>query len=218
MPASGRTRALLRCAVLTLALGLAAAPAAQARERAGRASPSCRRAARTTRSRCSTASTRARRWRSGSSARRRGSSRLSRWSSTCRPDRARRAPSTSRSRRRTSSSCAAVTAAASSSAGARCSSARRRRLRRSSPGCSPAGSRAGGAYAGVAGRNGVEPVVAADREGDVAAVSLGTAATLAARARALLAQHRSSSSACRPPTRATRRSTGCCATATRRIC
>ncbi|HEV2058601.1 MAG TPA: hypothetical protein VGR11_04530 [Solirubrobacteraceae bacterium] len=48
----------------------------------------------------------------------------------------------------------------------------------------------GAAYAGVAGRNHIEAVVAADRDGDVAAVSLDRAATLADRAAALLAQHR----------------------------
>ena len=45
----------------------------------------------------------------------------------------------------------------------------------------------GAAYAGVAGRNHIEAAVAADRAGDVAAVSLGTAATLAERVGALLA-------------------------------
>jgi hypothetical protein len=54
-----------------------------------------------------------------------------------------------------------------------------------------AGEIAGGAaYAGVAGRAHVEAAVAADRGGDVAAVSLGPAATLAARATELLRRHR----------------------------
>ena len=48
----------------------------------------------------------------------------------------------------------------------------------------------GAAYAGVAGRGQIEAVVAADRAGDVAAVSLGTAATLAARVGALLLTHK----------------------------
>jgi hypothetical protein len=48
----------------------------------------------------------------------------------------------------------------------------------------------GAAYAGVAGRGQIEAVVAANRAGDVAAVSLGTAATLATRAEALLATHK----------------------------
>lgn len=48
----------------------------------------------------------------------------------------------------------------------------------------------GAAYAGVAGRRHVEAAVAADRGGDVAAVSLGPAATLAQRAAALLEAHR----------------------------
>ena len=47
----------------------------------------------------------------------------------------------------------------------------------------------GAGYVGVAGRNGPEAVVAADREGDVAAVSLGTAATLPRRTVKLLAHH-----------------------------
>lgn len=48
----------------------------------------------------------------------------------------------------------------------------------------------GAAYAGVAGRTHVEAAVAADRNGDVAEVSLGPAATLAERAGALLRHHR----------------------------
>ncbi|MDP2712285.1 MAG: hypothetical protein Q8O56_13795 [Solirubrobacteraceae bacterium] len=48
----------------------------------------------------------------------------------------------------------------------------------------------GAAYAGVAGRTHIEAVVAADREGDVAEISLGTAVTLAERTTALLADHR----------------------------
>ncbi len=48
----------------------------------------------------------------------------------------------------------------------------------------------GAAYAGVAGRTDVVGAVAADRDGDVAAVSLGTADTLAERARDLLARYR----------------------------
>lgn len=48
----------------------------------------------------------------------------------------------------------------------------------------------GAAYAGVAGRTHVEAAVAADRSGDVAAVSLGPAATLADRAAVLLIRHR----------------------------
>jgi len=48
----------------------------------------------------------------------------------------------------------------------------------------------GAAYAGLTGRKNIEATVAADRRGDVAAVSLDRAATLAARARALLARHR----------------------------
>lgn len=48
----------------------------------------------------------------------------------------------------------------------------------------------GAAYAGVAGRRHVEAAVAADRDGDVDAVSLGPAATLAGRAAALLETHR----------------------------
>ena len=50
--------------------------------------------------------------------------------------------------------------------------------------------RGGAGYAGVAGRTHVEAVVAADRRGDVAAVSLGPAATLADRAALLLVRHR----------------------------
>jgi hypothetical protein len=50
--------------------------------------------------------------------------------------------------------------------------------------------RGGAAYAGVAGRTNVEAAVAADRRGDIAAVSLGPAARLADRAAALLARHR----------------------------
>jgi hypothetical protein len=48
----------------------------------------------------------------------------------------------------------------------------------------------GAAYAGVAGRSHLEAVVAADPEGDVADVSLGSAATLADRVRELLGRHR----------------------------
>ncbi len=48
----------------------------------------------------------------------------------------------------------------------------------------------GAAYAGVAGRTHVEAAVAADRNGDIAEVSLGPAATLAERAGALLRHHR----------------------------
>jgi hypothetical protein len=48
----------------------------------------------------------------------------------------------------------------------------------------------GAAYAGVAGRTHIEAAVAADRRGDIAAVSLGPAATLADRAAALLVRHR----------------------------
>jgi len=48
----------------------------------------------------------------------------------------------------------------------------------------------GAAYAGLTGRKNIEATLAADRRGDVAAVSLDRAATLAARARALLARHR----------------------------
>lgn len=48
----------------------------------------------------------------------------------------------------------------------------------------------GAGYAGVAGRSHIESTVAADRAGDVAAVSLGTAATLASRAAALLRTHK----------------------------
>ena len=48
----------------------------------------------------------------------------------------------------------------------------------------------GAAYAGVAGRTHVVATVAADREGDVAAVSLGEARTLAERATKLLRRHR----------------------------
>lgn len=48
----------------------------------------------------------------------------------------------------------------------------------------------GAAYAGVAGRTHVEAAVAADRRGDVARASLGVAATLADRVRALLARQR----------------------------
>ena len=48
----------------------------------------------------------------------------------------------------------------------------------------------GAGYAGVAGRTHIGAVVAADRAGDVAAVSLGRAGTLAQRAAALLARHR----------------------------
>lgn len=47
----------------------------------------------------------------------------------------------------------------------------------------------GAAYAGVAGRTHVEAVVAADRQGDIASVSLGTSTTLAARTAALLRLH-----------------------------
>jgi len=48
----------------------------------------------------------------------------------------------------------------------------------------------GAAYAGLAGRTNIEATVAADRQGDVAAVSLGRAASLAARTRELLTRHR----------------------------
>ena len=48
----------------------------------------------------------------------------------------------------------------------------------------------GAGYAGVRGRSNVEAVAAADREGDVAQVSLGTASTLPARVQRLLARHR----------------------------
>lgn len=48
----------------------------------------------------------------------------------------------------------------------------------------------GAAYAGVAGRTHVEAAVAADRRGDIAAVSLGPAATVAGRAALLLVRHR----------------------------
>ena len=48
----------------------------------------------------------------------------------------------------------------------------------------------GAAYAGIAGRTHIGAVVAANRQGDVAAVSLGPAATLAERAAELLARHR----------------------------
>ena len=48
----------------------------------------------------------------------------------------------------------------------------------------------GAAYAGLPGRKNIEATLAADRRGDVAAVWLDRAATLAARARALLARHR----------------------------
>jgi hypothetical protein len=48
----------------------------------------------------------------------------------------------------------------------------------------------GAAYAGVAGRDHIEAAVAADRAGDVAAVSLGPAATLPTRAASLLATHK----------------------------
>ncbi|MDP1847448.1 MAG: hypothetical protein Q8K79_06625 [Solirubrobacteraceae bacterium] len=46
------------------------------------------------------------------------------------------------------------------------------------------------AYAGIAGRTHIGAVVAADREGDVAAVSLGPSSTLADRTAALLERHR----------------------------
>ena len=48
----------------------------------------------------------------------------------------------------------------------------------------------GAAYAGVSGRTHVEAAVAADRRGDLAAVSLGPSKTLAKRAARLLARHR----------------------------
>ncbi len=48
----------------------------------------------------------------------------------------------------------------------------------------------GGAYAGVAGRTHIGAVVAADRRGDVADVSLGPSATLAQRTQRLLERHR----------------------------
>lgn len=48
----------------------------------------------------------------------------------------------------------------------------------------------GAAYAGVDGRENLEAIVAADREGDIAAVSLGEAADLAERAHGLLVDHR----------------------------
>jgi hypothetical protein len=48
----------------------------------------------------------------------------------------------------------------------------------------------GAAYAGVSGRTHVEAAVAADRAGDIAAVSLGPAATVADRAEALLVRHK----------------------------
>ncbi|MDQ3722435.1 MAG: hypothetical protein M3376_05070 [Actinomycetota bacterium] len=48
----------------------------------------------------------------------------------------------------------------------------------------------GAAYAGVAGRTDIVAAVAADRRGDIAAVSLGVSHTLAERAAALLARHR----------------------------
>ena len=47
----------------------------------------------------------------------------------------------------------------------------------------------GAAYAGVAGRTHVEAAAAADREGDIGSVSLGDAASVAGRARALLERH-----------------------------
>ncbi|HEX4363762.1 MAG TPA: hypothetical protein VHZ75_04370 [Solirubrobacteraceae bacterium] len=47
----------------------------------------------------------------------------------------------------------------------------------------------GAGFAGVSGRNGPEAAVAANRDGDVAAVSLGTASTLARRTVKLLAHH-----------------------------
>jgi hypothetical protein len=50
--------------------------------------------------------------------------------------------------------------------------------------------RGGAAYAGVAGRTHVEAAVAADRRGDIAAASLGPAATVAERAARLLVRHR----------------------------
>jgi hypothetical protein len=48
----------------------------------------------------------------------------------------------------------------------------------------------GAAYAGIAGRTHIGAVVAADRDGDVAAVSLGPSRTLADRSATLLARHR----------------------------
>ncbi len=48
----------------------------------------------------------------------------------------------------------------------------------------------GAGYVGVLGRRNLEAVAAADRAGDIAAVSLGTAATMAARVQRLLAGHR----------------------------
>ncbi len=48
----------------------------------------------------------------------------------------------------------------------------------------------GAAYAGLSGRRNIEAAAAADRQGDVAAVSLGRAATLATRTRELLTRHR----------------------------
>lgn len=48
----------------------------------------------------------------------------------------------------------------------------------------------GAAYAGIAGRTHIGAVVAADRRGDVASVSLGPSTTLAARTKRLLERHR----------------------------
>lgn len=48
----------------------------------------------------------------------------------------------------------------------------------------------GGAYAGVSGRHDIEAAVAADRQGNVARVSLGPASSLATRVRKLLRRHR----------------------------
>ena len=57
--------------------------------------------------------------------------------------------------------------------------------------CSPSSIPGGAAYAGVRGRDNVEAVAAADRDGDVAAVSLGTAADARrARARGCSSHHR----------------------------
>lgn len=54
-----------------------------------------------------------------------------------------------------------------------------------------AGAIAGGAaYAGIAGQTNAEAAIAADRDGRVAAISLGRAGTVAARAQALLERHR----------------------------
>ena len=80
--------------------------------------------------------------------------------------------------------------AASSSAGAGSSRGRTPRSPRSSRACSRAASRAAPRTPACGTRRNLEAVAAADRDGDIAAVSLGRAADLGERAHRLLVHHR----------------------------